>query len=382
MRFIIKDIITGAGIGVGNTGATHEAAGPKNYIHSNTIINSREGIKVHLGSPDTIIENNTIIDSTVENGIGIYLQNAPGTIVRNNKIYNNTVQDFWGILLEEDRGDSGYNGRGAGIPRDISIEGNEVYGNTNGIMVSAGENIWIYPDNLFQDNLVLDTLYEVEVKLPGNPEEPTDPEDPVDPEDPEDPIDPEDPEDPRDEIELLLAATDDAEVNGVSTNRDTNYGTASLLKPKTSATGGTIRPVFIKFNKSELSEPVSEAILQLYATFGSGAEEAEYSIYGISNNNWDEETITWNTAPNQPKRVDEDIIVEDAIFLGNITFVKEATNNDPVQYLLDITEYVKNILGDEITIMLVDELKQDANINIRSREHDSTREHPMLKIIY
>lgn len=48
----ITGVLTGAGIGVGNTGGTaptnHDASGAYNYIHDNKISNSREGIKVHM----------------------------------------------------------------------------------------------------------------------------------------------------------------------------------------------------------------------------------------------------------------------------------------------------------------------------------------------
>lgn len=53
----IQDIETGAAIGVGNTGANHDAAGHGNYIHNNTIVNAREGIKITHGSDIDISGN-------------------------------------------------------------------------------------------------------------------------------------------------------------------------------------------------------------------------------------------------------------------------------------------------------------------------------------
>ena len=58
----IENILTGGGVGLGNTGGTapsnHSKSGPNNHIHDNVIRNSREGIVVTMGTPDTLIENN------------------------------------------------------------------------------------------------------------------------------------------------------------------------------------------------------------------------------------------------------------------------------------------------------------------------------------
>ena len=148
----IYDVLTGAGVGVGNTGSTHDASGPHNYIHDNVMVNCREGVKVYLGSPDTRIENNVITQSTVLYGKGIYLLNAPRTIVRGNKIYENPGTDFTGIYLKHD---AGTNGKGAGDPEDIQILENKVYQNDYGIRIFAGRGI-VLEDNDVHDNFKQD----------------------------------------------------------------------------------------------------------------------------------------------------------------------------------------------------------------------------------
>ncbi|WP_248930826.1 DUF7594 domain-containing protein [Paenibacillus hamazuiensis] len=142
----IADILTGGGVGLGNTGGTapsnHSASGPKNYIHDNRIVNSREGINVSMGTPDTVIERNIIENSTtVVNGAGINILNGPRTIVRNNIIRNNTAANYWGILLEHDPGDKNAGNIGEGDPLDVLIEGNSIVGNANGIQIAAGTGI-------------------------------------------------------------------------------------------------------------------------------------------------------------------------------------------------------------------------------------------------
>ncbi|MDF2645435.1 MAG: hypothetical protein K0Q73_1240 [Paenibacillus sp.] len=131
-----------AAIGVGNSGATHDASGPGNYIHDNLIENVRRyGVQVYLGSPDTVIENNTIRNFTHSGSQGIRLKNAPGTIVRSNIIENNTAANFWGVVTLYDVGDAAAGGNGAGTPENILIQDNTITGNTNGVDISAGTNI-------------------------------------------------------------------------------------------------------------------------------------------------------------------------------------------------------------------------------------------------
>jgi hypothetical protein len=144
----IENIYTGGGVGLGNTGGTaptnHSKSGPKNHIHDNLIRNSREGIVVTMGTPETLIENNIIENTTsVNNAAGINIQNGPGTRILNNIIRNNTATNYWGILLEHDNGDQNANFIGAGDPQDVQIVGNIITGNTNGIQLQAGTNILI-----------------------------------------------------------------------------------------------------------------------------------------------------------------------------------------------------------------------------------------------
>ncbi|MBN2012974.1 right-handed parallel beta-helix repeat-containing protein [candidate division KSB1 bacterium] len=145
----IHNVKTGAGVGVGNTGSTHDASGPYNYIHDNTVINCREGVKVYLGSPDTRIENNIITQTTVSSGKGVYLLNAPRTIVYGNTIYSNSGYNFSGIYLNHD---SGILGAYDGDPEDIWIYENEIYDNAYGVRILAGERIVMEANNIHDNH--------------------------------------------------------------------------------------------------------------------------------------------------------------------------------------------------------------------------------------
>lgn len=150
---MISDIPSGAAIGLGNTGGTapsnHSKTGPRNYIHDNTIHNTREGINVIMGTPDTVIERNLIENTTqIENAKGIRILNGPGTIIKENIIRNNTASNYWAVSLEHDPGDSKANEIGEGDPQNVQLIGNSLIGNTNGIRLLAGTGI------VLQGNLV------------------------------------------------------------------------------------------------------------------------------------------------------------------------------------------------------------------------------------
>lgn len=131
-----------AGIALGNTGGTatqHDASGPGNWIHGNVLQGNREGVLVHLGSPDTVIEGNVIVGGMeAPSRSGVEVRNAPGTVVRNNSIAGNRAREFWGVVLADDPGDDGH---AAGIPEDVLIAGNVVSANANGVRIDAGKEI-------------------------------------------------------------------------------------------------------------------------------------------------------------------------------------------------------------------------------------------------
>lgn len=85
------NLVTGAsraGIALGNSGGdTHEhgATGEGNWVHSNVVEDSAEGIVVILGTPDTVVSDNRITAGS-RSEVGIRLDDAPGTVVRGNTV--------------------------------------------------------------------------------------------------------------------------------------------------------------------------------------------------------------------------------------------------------------------------------------------------------
>lgn len=147
----VEDVTTGAGVGVGNTGATHDASGRLNYIHSNTFIRCREGVKVYLGSPETQIMGNMADNCTR----GVYLLNAPKTVVKSNELKNSV----YGILLEYDNGTLG---NYFGAPDSVIIDDNYIHNNSYGLVIRDGTNIMLGENNI-ENNSLEDTWFDESV---------------------------------------------------------------------------------------------------------------------------------------------------------------------------------------------------------------------------
>ncbi len=347
------------GIGVGNTGGTppnsHSASGAGNYIHHNTLSNTRDGIIVMMGSPETVIENNKIMHtSTPADAKGIYLLNAPGTIVKNNKIMNNYAEGFWGIFIAEDDGDIRNGGKGAGIPENILVEKNKLIGNSNGIRVEAGKEITI------KDNVIRRTVGEDYVNLIES--EPviqslTPSHDAL--------IDIEKPDANYGIIDQELIDTEAPDRNfykyfNIKQNPDKSKGRMALYR----------------FDLDDLEE-MESAEFQLTGKTGSNTTSVTLSIYGILNNDWQEDSVTWSNAPNVAEdRVEVTGIGDSAFFLGTITVDQAETT----LHEIDVTEFVEEYGSEAISFLVADTQGQNGNVNIYSKEETNAARRPALTI--
>lgn len=124
----ISGTSAGAGIGLGNSGATHDRTGPWNWIHHNTISSSMRGITVEFGTRANVIEDNVIQGNhSHADQFGIGLGSVRDVLVRRNQIIDNTAAGFAAIAFFANRavGDEP-----AGAPSRVRIEENTIRGNT------------------------------------------------------------------------------------------------------------------------------------------------------------------------------------------------------------------------------------------------------------
>lgn len=297
-----------AAVGVGNPGATHDAAGPGNYIHNNLIENvKRYGVQVYLGSPDTIIENNTITGFTNAGSQGIRLKNAPGTIVKGNQIVNNTASDFWGIIAMKDDGDPTNAGNGAGIPENIVIQDNHVTGNTNGVLILHGTNIRLFGNKISGNT---GTDYENQVV-----------------------------------VSELIPATRAASVQ----QNAQNAPVANLLQIKGGKDSASVRS-YQQFDLNSIEGKLATAWLYVYGQAlesPAGETGAATSLYAVDSIDWDSDTMQWNTYQSPPE-------------LGQkLSTVQLNNKGEYAWYVFDATVLVQERLDGDRTISLAYALNAD-----------------------
>ena len=156
--------------------------------------------------------------------------------------------------------------------------------------------------------------------------------------------------------EVLLTATDDAHVrSGVNVN--TNYGTNDDLRAKNDPTNPNARSVaYLKFDLGSIDpSQIEQAVLQITGE-DDRSDGVITHVYGLTDDSWDEETITWNSAPNLADSLGavdgiEDNFVEgigdSAKFLGHLT-----STSDERLLQLDVTALIKDH-GDAFASLLI-----------------------------
>lgn len=139
-----------------------------------------------------------------------------------------------------------------------------------------------------------------------------------------------------------------------------NYGSDALMKPKGTKTFN--RMSIMKFEIPEADiKAMKGAQVRVAITFGSGAEEANYSIYAFHNLKWSEKDATYG-------KLESEIALDKGVKLGEMEFVKDSAN-DPKYYYVNITDFAKKHGKNEFTLMLVDDKQGNKNINLRAKEH-------------
>jgi hypothetical protein len=98
---------------------------------------------------------------------------------------------------------------------------------------------------------------------------------------------------------VTLGATDDAMVKA-GTSANANFGGSADLFAQNDPTQGDARNVtYLKFDLGAIpTGSVEQAILRVSGENTGSASQVIAHVYGIYNDGWDEQTITWNNAPN------------------------------------------------------------------------------------
>jgi hypothetical protein len=170
----------------------------------------------------------------------------------------------------------------------------------------------------------------------------------------------------------LLTPIADASVQAGS-NANANYGTQSLLlTANLGATNNNSGVTYLKFDLTGVTTlPVSASLkLNVNTVSSPSSGISSVKIYGVSDTTWTETGITWNNASG----------LDTTNFLGTGTLL----TLQPVPLLggvatFDVTDYIKDHLGQLVTLQAIDETNDSLSLDFNSKEAASGQ--PQLVLV-
>lgn len=161
-----------------------------------------------------------------------------------------------------------------------------------------------------------------------------------------------------------LTPVEDAYVQS-GTNADTNYGSDLKLWVKDTADENTKRKSFVKFDLTNVDSEFEKVVLKLnWYPAQYGDRDIPVFISEVSDNDWAENGITWNTMPEIGSKIEEKNIYG---WSGLVSF--------------DVTEYIRSSISNEqVTISVENGKDNDSKVEFLSRENSTGG--PVLEFTY
>jgi hypothetical protein len=133
-----------------------------------------------------------------------------------------------------------------------------------------------------------------------------------------------------------------------------NYGADTTLTVKSSTSGGFTRSAYLKFSLGNISS-LSSAKLRIYGRNTDNTSSISIYAYGVDNDAWTENGITWNNAP--------------AASTASLSSV--GVNDQGQYYELDVTNFVRTqVSGDKVvTLLIKDPNTLNKNLVFNSKEN-------------
>ena len=151
-----------------------------------------------------------------------------------------------------------------------------------------------------------------------------------------------------------LVAVDDAVVKN-GRNDKKSFGKAKMMNVEMNASQINRNQVsYVKFDLSGVDrQKINAAIFQVYGNSTIG-HPYRFHVYALDNNNWNENTLNWKNAPNlEKKQIRITDVGTTAHVAGEIVVDKTAAYHQ-----LDVTELLRNCREQEITFVLIREVRQ------------------------
>ncbi len=107
-----------------------------------------------------------------------------------------------------------------------------------------------------------------------------------------------------------------------------------------------------------------------------------FDIYGLADTSWSESDITWENSPNH--QADNHEVTGLGETATHITTMTMSGLGETKTYQVDISEYVETMVATgtgEFTLMIVDSLVQDGNVDFYSKERSKESLRPYLYVV-
>ena len=194
----------------------------------------------------------------------------------------------------------------------------------------------------------------------------------------------------QDPLQTLLAS-DDAMVQD-GTNRTSNFASNSVCLVKNNSTDASERSAaFLKFHLPTIYLPdLQFALLTVRASSINGGNLVQAHVYGITDNDWSQNSIAWSNAPNLRQNVAAGSNYINNFILGQGTgaqmvgqFVAGAT---PQDCMIDVTKFIREHPTNDLSFLLAREVRFSADVedsdglSIVSKEGDANNGPRLLLI--
>lgn len=355
------------GIGLGNSGSTHDASGPANVLYKNEILSCDGGISITYGTPSTVAVANTVRDVSAD-AVGIYVSYGPGTVLKENLLENETLTDgTTGIRISYSYV---WNDPAAGISTVYvsdnqivkyetgmeletygaasSLSGNQFTGCTNGL-VDASAAFVLPEKSTYFDAVEGGYLY------------------------------------PTQEANINRGS-----YNDVISNTGYFYFKGSEIEREFN------RMIFYEFDLPDAFDAAQSVYLRL--TFTSKSAKQHFFLWGKEDLEWDSDSLTWGNAPyvnnvsNNPE-LSEDPTCQYSTSEypyaaqvydpnGELTFIGDfeavAVSEEYLTYYVDISEYFLAAHPGNFTMILSNETMDAAYSSVRNMKGNSESVWPCL----
>jgi hypothetical protein len=170
------------------------------------------------------------------------------------------------------------------------------------------------------------------------------------------------------EAAQTVAASDDNTVTD-GTNADTNYGTTTNLLARNHPSNASARSAaLIKFQMPLIYPPdIQLAVLAVNARTSAGNATVQAHVYGLADDAWSEDAVTWANAPNLAKGAAPGNLIADRVITGqgDSTFIQGqlvANSTSFSEKLIDVTEFLRQQADGKASFLITQDPRWDVSL--------------------